>query len=237
MASLIVLNWKLYPSLSDVLVLAPQIKNMAALTRNAEIVICPPAAFLHPLFEEIRHQTESLKLGAQDISAFPEGAMTGDVGVGTVKPWAKYVIVGHSERRRHYQESDQLVSEKAKLALLNRITPIICVGEAQKAAAARSFVKDELEKSLVLLSPKERQEVVIAYEPSWAIGSTEAAPIEYAQEMLKVLKEVLPASVRVLYGGTVTEENSQQFLMAGFDGLLIGRASLKINSLKKILGF
>lgn len=231
----IVLNWKLYPNLADALVLAPRIKNLASEYEDINMVICPPVSFLSSVYDEIRPLPSNLFLGAQDVSDVPEGAMTGDVGIQTVLPWIKYAIVGHSERRQKYHETSHTVSEKAKLLLDNNVRPIICVGEEKKSASLEVFVVDQLNKSLAIIAPAERQKIIIAYEPVWAIGAKEAESPSSAHKILQKIKAELPQGVAVLYGGAADDTNAGGFKDAGYSGLLLGRASLKIQSLAGIL--
>ena len=233
----LILNWKTYVSIADCFILPPYLRRLAGevLDYHLQLILCPPAPFLSPIFEILKPLPANLALGAQDISHLEGGAATGEIVAKTVAPWAQYVIVGHSEHRRNHHETNYRISEKASLALKYKLTPIICVGEEKRSGIATTFVEEQLNQSVVLLDKEALKRVIVAYEPVWAIGVQESAPKEYAENMLKHLRKLLPKETKVMYGGSVFEESARDFIEAGFDGLFIGRASLKIKSLEAII--
>jgi triosephosphate isomerase len=233
----IVLNWKIYASIADCFILPPYIRQLAGevLSYNLKFILCPPAPFLSTVFEVLKPLPKNLALGAQDISHIEDGAATGEIAAKTVSPWASYTIVGHSEHRHNHHETNYRISEKASLALKYNLVPIICVGEEKRSGIATTFVEEQLAQSLVLLDKEALKKVIIAYEPVWAIGAQDPAPQDYAENMLKHLRKLLPAETKIMYGGSVFEDNAKDFIEVGFDGLFIGRASLKRKSLEGII--
>ncbi len=235
---LIVANWKAY--VEDL----PKAKKLFAVSKsNAKknintIVLAPPAPFLGALAVG---NTSAVAFAAQDVSATLGGAQTGEAtaqayaGIG-----ATYAIIGHSERRAA-GDTDALVAEKLARALAHGLVPILCVGERERDGEGRylSFVREELTVALESLTPKEREKVIVAYEPIWAIGKTAADAItsddltEMALYIRKVLAELVPGKrgerFLVLYGGSVEPENARNLAEnSGIDGFLIGHASVDV---------
>lgn len=233
---LIVANWKSYIETRDeakrLFALA---KRLAAKIRRVEIVLAPSAAHLGLLAPGNRSK---VKFGAQDISDTTVSAATGEISAATVRNiGADYTIVGHSERRAR-GETDAVVTEKVRRALVNGLTPILCVGERERDHDAQYLVllKQQIANVFSVLSPKERLEVVVAYEPVWAIGkhAGEApSPADIAEMVLyirKILGEYLPgksaAKAMVLYGGGVEAGDIRDIAGgSGVDGFLVGHAS------------
>ncbi|MHB1769578.1 MAG: triose-phosphate isomerase [Minisyncoccota bacterium] len=233
---LIVANWKAYvEELLKAKKLFALSKNLAKKT-GCVIVLAPPAPFLGAL---AARNTSAVAFAAQDVSATLGGAQTGEAtaqayaGVG-----ATYAIIGHSERRAA-GDTDALVAGKLTRALAHGLTPILCIGERARDGEGRylSFLREELTAALEPLTPKERAEVIVAYEPIWAIGKTAADAIagddlaEMALYIRKVLAELLPGKRSehslVLYGGSVEPENARVLAEnSGIDGFLIGHASV-----------
>ena len=231
---LIVANWKAYvETIEKAKRLHAVGKRLAAKGRH-EIVLAPSAPHLGYLAVGNRSNVE---FAAQDISRSEGGAATGEVTAGTVSNvGATYVILGHSERRAA-GESDAVVLEKVQHAIAHGLVPILCIGESERDSEARylSFLRAQLAAVLTSLSQKERMQLVIAYEPIWAIGkSSEDAisPTDLTEMVLyirKLLSEYLPgrgsAKIRILYGGSVEPGNVRSLAETGIDGFLIGRAS------------
>lgn len=243
---LIVGNWKMNPrtrAVASANFLA--VKKGVTAYKNVTVAIAAPFVYLPEL---AKLSSAGLSLAAQNLSAEKEGAFTGEVSGGMLAPLkVKYVIIGHSERRA-LGETNELINKKIKVALAAKITPILCVGERERDHDMwyLSVVKTQLEECLAGLPKNAVSKIVIAYEPVWALSSTEnrrdATP-EDCMEMRIYIKKVLSdmfgsaASVPVLYGGSVDEKNTGEFLGAGgADGLLVGKTSLTpksfINSIK-----
>lgn len=244
--ALIVGNWKMAPeSAREARALFLAAKKSARFAR-ADIVVCPPFPFLSLLVSDAK--TGKVLLGAQDISAEKNFAHTGDVSAKMLASLGvKYVIVGHSERRAK-GETDETVSAKVRVALENKIIPIVCVGEQKRDDHARYF--DELSRqikgSLGGLSRKDAEKIIIAYEPVWAIGEnasgadtpegTEEMALFVRKTLADIFGEKVAHTIPILYGGSVSEKNAGDFLArGGVQGLLVGRASQAAKSFSAII--
>ncbi|MEO5365348.1 MAG: triose-phosphate isomerase [Magnetococcus sp. WYHC-3] len=239
MKKLIAGNWKMNGSADDARALIADIINRLSLAedilKRCDVLVCPP--FLH--IPAVRHATygyPKISFGAQDCSRFENGAYTGDVSAAMLKDAScKYVILGHSERRQHLGETDEHVAQKAKLALSHDIVPIICVGETdaqRRAGQQESVVAAQLAGSIPKLG--QFDEIVIAYEPVWAIGTGNTATPADVKAMHAFIRMQLknhvkaPEKVRILYGGSMKPDNAAELLSTeNVDGGLIGGASLK----------
>jgi triosephosphate isomerase len=234
---LIVGNWKMNGSLAANAALLSGIKAglpVAAKGRAAVCVSTPYLAQCQALLAD-----SDIGWGAQDVSAQAEGAYTGEVSVGMLQDFAcRYVIVGHSERRSYHNESSELVARKVVRVLAAGLVPIVCVGETlaeREAGQTQAVVSGQLQAVLDALAPDEVGNLVLAYEPVWAIGTGRTATPEMAQEVHGMLRAqlgqknaVAADQVAILYGGSMKPDNAGQLLaMADIDGGLIGGASLK----------
>ena len=201
----------------------------------AEVVVCPPMPYLAEV--ALALQGDAMGWGAQDCSAFASGAHTGEVSAAMLAELGcRYVLAGHSERRAIHAETDALVAEKAKAALAHRVTPIVCVGETlaeREAGLTDLVVKRQLSAVIHTLGHCISQ-IVVAYEPVWAIGTGKTASPEQAQAVHALLRAQLRAAtehagqMKILYGGSVKPDNAETlFMQADIDGGLIGGASLK----------
>ena len=231
-------NWKMNGSLAANEALVHGIAQglQAALSGNhAQVAVCVPAAYL----SQVQHLTHSsgIDLGAQDVSAHEQGAYTGEISAAMLKDFAvRYAIVGHSERRQYHAESDEMVATKAQRALSAGITPIVCVGETlaeREAGQTEEVVKRQL-AAVIHANGHCISEIVVAYEPVWAIGTGKTATPEQAQAVHAVLRAQLQAAtahadrVQILYGGSMNAANAAQLLsQPDIDGGLIGGAALK----------
>ena len=236
MKKLIAGNWKMNGDLDTARALIADVVNglyeREDLHEKCEFLVCPPVIHL----ATVRHALvgyPNVRLGAQDCSAFDAGAHTGDVSAAMLKDsGCSYVIVGHSERRDYQKESNALVREKAEQLLANDIKPIICVGETleqRESGDALSVVGEQLAGSL----PDKEQwgEIVVAYEPVWAIGTGKVASIDDIKEMHAHIRGIVGEKVRILYGGSMKPDNAEDILaVPNVDGGLIGGASLKADS-------
>lgn len=233
-------NWKMHArraDLSEIGLLASALPPAAA---SVEVLICPPACYIEAA---VAAAGAGFAIGAQDCSAITaDAARTGEISAAMLADaGARYVIVGHSERRAQHGESDALVRKKAEAAMDAGLTPIVCVGEtAAERAAGRtaSVVGAQVEAS----TPERRGGLVIAYEPVWAIGGSATPTRSEIEEVHSLIRQTLrsrgvPADAfRVLYGGSVNPKNAAEVLSAeGVDGALVGRASLKADDFAPII--
>lgn len=212
---------------------------------DADVLICAP--YTHLLALNTVFTDSPVSVGAQDVSQHDAGAYTGEISAAMLKDaGADYVIIGHSERREYHGEDDVLVNAKVKMVLEHGLTPILCVGETESqrdAGDAQSVVLKQLEADLDGVNLKNANNLVIAYEPIWAIGTGKTATADDAQEMCATirtaLKGVYPAQangMRILYGGSMKPDNASELLSKGdINGGLIGGASLKIKDLIAII--
>jgi triosephosphate isomerase (TIM) len=230
---LVVGNWKMNGSRAANSELLAGLK--AAGPWVAEVAVCAPGVYLGDVALSL--QGEAIGWGAQDVSAFESGAYTGEVSAAMLAEFGcRYVLAGHSERRAYHAESDQLVADKAKAALAHRITPIVCVGETlaeREAGQTDAVVKRQLSAVIHTLGHCISQ-IVVAYEPVWAIGTGKTASPEQAQAVHALLRKQLEAAtehaaeMKILYGGSVKADNAVAlFGQRDIDGGLIGGASLK----------
>jgi len=230
---LVVGNWKMNGSHAANAELLAGLK--AAGPWVGEVAVCVPYPYLAEV--ALTLQDGAVGWGAQDCSAHESGAYTGEVAASMLAEFGcRYVIVGHSERRAHHGESDQLVAEKAKIALAHRLTPIVCVGETladREADRTAEVVKRQMSAVIHTIGHCVPQ-IVVAYEPVWAIGTGRTATPAQAQEVHALLRAQLQAAsahageMRILYGGSVKAENAAAlFAQSDIDGGLIGGASLK----------
>jgi triosephosphate isomerase (TIM) len=205
---------------------------------GADIVLFPPFISIYAAHRAIGAGSP-IQLGAQNVSDQPGGAFTGEVSAAMIAELCSWVIVGHSERRQYYLETDQLVHNKAQIALNAGLTPIVCVGEHledREANLTERVITTQVRGSLGNLPPDQFGRVVVAYEPVWAIGTGRAASRQDADDVIAIIRALVaemygrPASddLRVLYGGSVTATNIAEFAASPqIDGALVGGASLK----------
>ena len=236
-------NWKMNGSLAANEALVKSV--LAGLPASAcHVALCVPAIYLAQVGASLA--TSRVDLGAQDVSGHAEGAFTGDVSARMLRELGtRYVIVGHSERRQYHGETDAVVAEKAKQALAAGITPIVCVGETlaqRESGSAEEVVKRQL-AAVIHTNGHCISEIVVAYEPVWAIGTGKTASPEQAQQMHAVLRAQLkaataqPARIKILYGGSMNAANAAQLLgQPDIDGGLVGGASLKAPDFLAIIG-
>jgi triosephosphate isomerase len=230
---LIVGNWKMNGSRQANSALLAALRDAAGLP--SDLAVCPPALFLGDVAAAL--EGGEVAYGAQDCSAHEPGAYTGEIAAVMLKELGcRYVIVGHSERRTLHAETDQLVADKAKVALAHGLTPIVCVGETlseRESGQTAAVVKRQLSVVIHALGPCVSN-IVVAYEPVWAIGTGRTAAPEQAQEVHALLRAQLAAatssapSMRLLYGGSMKPDNAASLLaQPDIDGGLIGGAALK----------
>jgi triosephosphate isomerase (TIM) len=238
-------NWKMHGSRAENARLIEELLAGAPTQPKATCVVCPPFVYLQEAARLLRDS--ALSLGAQDVCADAQGAFTGEVSAAMLKDvGCEYVIVGHSERRLLYRESDQLIARKFGAALAKGLIPILCVGEQladREAGRMREVVSRQLDVVLELSGAGALEHAVVAYEPVWAIGTGRNASPEQAEEAHAFIRARvgardarIAAATRILYGGSVKAGNAAElFAMPDVDGGLIGGASLKADEFLTIL--
>jgi len=232
---LVIANWKMNTNLSDAIVLATAVRDGVENISGLEVVICPPTIWLTEVSQIIRKEIGHLGLGAQNIHYLSDGSYTGETSAEMVRDVAKYVIVGHSERRKNFGETDGIVSRKTAAALDAGLIPIVCVGENEKSDKSVSAVVSELKDSLSGINKSELNQIVVVYEPIWAVGTDQPAEPDYIARIITQLREVLSNQTPVLYGGDVNANNIFSFVQRPeIDGVLIGRDGLNAPNFVKI---
>ena len=240
-------NWKMNETLQEGVALAKEINDsLKAEKPNCDVVICTPFIHLASVAEVL--DAEGIALGAENCADKAKGAYTGEVSAAMVKSTgAQYVILGHSERRQYYGETAEILKEKVQLALANGLKVIFCCGETleeREAEKQNEVVKAELEGSVFHLSAEEWKNIVLAYEPIWAIGTGKTATSDQAQEMLAYIRSIVAEKygkeaaedTTILYGGSCNASNAAElFSKSDIDGGLIGGASLKAADFKAII--
>lgn len=244
MKKLVVGNWKMHGSRASnaELIKGLLAADLAATAPKADVAVCPPFVFLADVAELLKGS--AIGFGSQDLSVQAQGAYTGEVSGPMVREFgAKYAIVGHSERRSYHAESDQLVADKAKAALAHGLIPIVCVGEtlAEREAGQTEAVVGRQMKVVIDTLGAQLAQIVVAYEPVWAIGTGKVATPQQAQDVHAALRAQIKAAqpdavtVPLLYGGSVKPDNAAElFAQADIDGGLIGGASLKASDFAAI---
>ena len=240
-------NWKLNKRVAEIPAFAQELQANLPAERCCDVVICAPYSLIGAL--EAAGQCCALGVGAQDVSEHQHGAYTGEVSAEQLSDLgAQYCIVGHSERRSYHGETDLQVNAKTKILLENHIIPIICVGEKKEereAGYTNALVTYQTQIALSGLTADEVKNVVIAYEPVWAIGTGLTATDEQANETIGVIREAVRAAygdaaddVRIQYGGSMNPKNCKGLMaQPEIDGGLIGGASLKAEDFSKVVHF
>ncbi|MEI6082925.1 MAG: triose-phosphate isomerase [Verrucomicrobiota bacterium] len=230
-------NWKMYKTSAEGVALVNALKAEVAGITKAEIVVCPTAISLPAINAAIAGS--NIQLGSQNVHWEKEGAFTGEIAPAMLKEHGvRYAIVGHSERRQFFGETDAGVNKRAKAALANGLHPIVCVGEMladREAGQTEAVVAGQVRGSLAGFSKDDILATVIAYEPVWAIGTGKTASPAQAQEVHALIRQLLKElfgdaaeKVRIQYGGSVKPDNAKELLsQPDIDGALVGGAALK----------
>ncbi len=240
-------NWKMNKTLQEGVALAQELNNVLAAEKpNCQVVICTP--FIHLASVAAILNQDIIGLGAENCADKASGAYTGEVSAEMVKSTgAQYVILGHSERRAYYHETPAILKEKVNLALANELKVIFCIGEVleeREQNKQNEVVKAQLEGSLFDLSKEEFANVILAYEPVWAIGTGKTATAEQAEEMHAFIRQTIAdkfgaevaEETSILYGGSCKPSNAKElFAKPDVDGGLIGGAALKAADFKGII--
>jgi triosephosphate isomerase len=239
-------NWKMHKTITEAIQLANEIKRELYQITDAEVVLCPSFTALSEVSEVINES--NIKLGAQNVFYENEGAYTGEISPVMLKDLGCiYVIVGHSERRRYFKETDDMINKKIKLSLFNKLLPIFCIGETldeRKDNKTFDVISTQILNGLKDISSSDIKDIIIAYEPVWAIGTGVNATPQQAEEVhifiRKKLKELynedIAEMLTILYGGSVKPETIEELMKEeDIDGVLVGGASLKADSFLQIV--
>lgn len=231
-------NWKMNKTFSEGIDLINQLIKESNSVKNTQLIIAPPYILTNEAAKALKNT--NIGLAGQNCSNFTNGAYTGEISASMLKSTgANYVILGHSERRAYYHETDQIINEKIKISLENNLSPIICCGEVLKEREENKhfeIVAKQIKGMLKEISPEDFKNIIIAYEPVWAIGTGKTATSDQAQEMHQFIRETiknmydsdLANNLSILYGGSCKPSNAKElFANIDVDGGLIGGASLK----------
>ena len=240
-------NWKMHKTIAEAIEFVNDIKDKVNNT-DVEAVICAPFTLLKDLKEATKGT--NIKIGAQNMHYAEQGAFTGEISAPMLKELnIDYVVLGHSERRQYFNETNETVNKKVIKALEEGIDPILCVGETleeREASETKNVCKEQTEKALVGVSAEDMKKVVIAYEPVWAIGTGKTATAEDANDVIAYIREVVKGlygeeiseEVRIQYGGSVKPSNVAEIMnQSDIDGALVGGASLLASDYTELVNF
>ena len=240
-------NWKMNMLPNEAISMITELTSLVKETEN-EVVLCVP--YIDLFYSILTAQGTNIKIGAQNMHYEEKGAYTGEVSGKMLKSiGVEYVIIGHSERRQYFNETDETVNKKIKAAFENSLKPIVCVGETleeREAGKAFEIIENQTKKALEGLTEEQVANTIIAYEPIWAIGTGKTATSNDANEACKKIREKIAKiygqntaeRVIIQYGGSMKPENAKELLeMSDIDGGLIGGASLKADSFAKIVKY
>ena len=239
-------NWKMNKTVSEALDLVRELRRLVLDVDGAEMVVCPPFVSLTSVADALK--ATHIKVGAQNMHWEEKGAFTGEVSPVMLKGICDYVVIGHSERRQLFGETDETVNRKVKSALAHGLIPIMAVGESlqqYEAGQTAEVVSSQVRQGLAGITAEQARGIVIAYEPVWAIGTGRAATGAGANSVValsvrgplsEMYGEPVAQAIRVQYGGSVTPANIAEFMtMPELDGALVGGASLKANDFAEIV--
>ncbi len=239
-------NWKMNTTVDEAVDLVDAMADdLEDVEGDVEIVLCPPVISLPTLAEEF--EDSSFGFGAQNMHYEDQGAFTGEISPVMLEDYCDYVILGHSERRQYFGETDELINKKVKAALKHDLIPIVCVGETlaqYEAGQTETVVTTQVKGVLAGLTDEQMEDVVVAYEPVWAIGTGRAATAPGANGVIGLIRRTVAAllgpgvaeGLRILYGGSVTAKNIAELMaQPEIDGALVGGASLKAEDFVKIV--
>jgi triosephosphate isomerase len=245
-------NWKMYKGPGQAITFFNDLAKAIADVEGREVLICPPFVDLYPVGRMLRKDAEKagIRLGAQNLYPAEQGAYTGEISPAMLRECnCDYVIVGHSERRHYFHEDNAFINQKVKAARQFDLIPILCVGETEEqrdADQAEAVVTTQVQEGLKGVEISAAGELVVAYEPVWAIGTGRTATPEDAQAMHAHIRAILTerygaelaGGIRILYGGSVKPHNVDQLMaQPDIDGALVGGASLEVESFARIVKF
>lgn len=245
MGKLIVGNWKMHFTVGEASLFLHKLQETVPTYRDVEAVLCPNMLTLQSLSLQIDRR--KFKLGSQNCYYQDQGDFTGEVSASMLRSLVNYVIVGHSNRRHIFGETDKLIGLKVQAVVRNNLRPILCVGETKHERTegeTAQVLHDQVIAGLANVTSDEIERIVIAYEPVWAIGTGDFAKVDDAAQAIRLIRKHVDAlfgrkaaaKVQVLYGGSVDADNAGAYLSAeGIDGLLIGGASLKAHAFSSII--
>lgn len=241
-------NWKMNNNAAESVELVSKLREMISGVKEVEVVVAPPYTALGSVAEVIKDS--NISLSAQNMFWEEKGAFTGEISPSMLKDiGCQYTIIGHSERRQYFGETNETVNKRLKAALKASLIPIVCIGETleeREAVKTLAVIEQQLKEGLNNLSSDEMEQVVIAYEPVWAIGTGKTATPQQAQEVHHFIREVIAQifgggvaeEIRILYGGSVKPDNIDQLMaQKDIDGALVGGASLQADSFARMVKF
>jgi triosephosphate isomerase (TIM) len=245
-AAVVAGNWKMYTNAAEAEALVRGLAPLVSGVKNVEVAVCPPFPYLIPVAKAL--QGTQVRVGGQNMHWEDEGAFTGEVSPRMLTDaGCRFVILGHSERRQFFGETDEKINKKIKKALSSGLTPIVCVGEMlaeREAGTTEKIIRGQLEGCFQSLTPGDMVKLVIAYEPVWAIGTGKTASPEQAQDVHRFIRAWLSGafgkdtaeSIRIQYGGSVKPDNAKALMsQPDIDGALVGGASLKADGFAAIV--
>ena len=241
-------NWKMNNSCAESVELVSQLKDKISARKEIDIVVAPPFTALGAVAAVLKGSP--IGLSAQNVFWEESGAFTGEISTAMLKDvGCRYVIIGHSERRQYFSETDETVNKRLKAALKASLIPIVCIGETlaeREAEKTLPVIEQQLKGGLKGLSLEEMETVIIAYEPVWAIGTGKTATPDQAQEVHRFIRDIIARifskeiadDTRILYGGSVKPDNVDQLMVQlDIDGALVGGASLKADAFARIVNY
>jgi len=240
-------NWKMNKTVSEAVAMAKALKPLVGDVKDVEILICPVFTSLYAVNQEIKNS--NIKLGAQNLFWEAKGAFTGEISPNMIKDaGCSYVIIGHSERRQYFGETDETVNKRTKAAFASALIPIVCVGETlqeRENNVTFKVVEKQIRDGLAGLTNEQASTLVIAYEPVWAIGTGKTATPQQAQEVHAFIRKLYAEiykdaadKVRILYGGSVNPKNVSDLMkQPDIDGGLVGGASLEADSFCQLVKY
>ncbi|MDR2252044.1 MAG: triose-phosphate isomerase [Endomicrobium sp.] len=240
-------NWKMNKTVAEAVSVVKALKSSIADVTDIDVLICPTFTALYAVNNEVKGS--NINIGAQNLSWETKGAFTGEISPTMVKDaGCSYVLIGHSERRQYFNETDETVNKKTKAALVAGLIPVICIGETLKEREQNitfKVIEKQIKEGVVGLTPQQAATIVIAYEPVWAIGTGKTATPDQAQEVHAFTRKIYnqmygdaSQKVRILYGGSVNPTNVSDLMkQPDIDGGLVGGASLEAESFTKLVKY
>jgi triosephosphate isomerase (TIM) len=241
MKKLVIANWKMHFNREEATVLVKRLAKQIKSHAKTDIVLCPPVVDIYPLQKLV--QESKFKLGVQNVHYLDMGPVTGEVSAAMLRGLVEYVIVGHSERRQQFSETNEVVARKVAAVVRNEMTPVLCVGETlteRSNGETARVIHDQLAAGLTMLATHEVEKVVVTYEPVWAISGGDGHGQTCSPEQVKTATQVIhktlkdlygdatAKAVKILYGGSVNSDNASGYLkLKAISGFLVGGASLQ----------
>jgi len=246
--ALIAGNWKMFKTEDQAVLFAEELARKVNDVQDRDILVCPPALYIYPVVHAV--VDSPVRVGAQNVFWEDQGAFTGELSAPMIKSTgARFAIIGHSERRQYFSETDETVNKRLLACLRAGVTPIVCVGETlaeREDGRTLSVISTQMKGGLKGVSESQAENLVIAYEPVWAIGTGKTATPEIAQEVHSFIRSQLTelfaqeaaGKIRILYGGSVKPDNIDSLMAKeDIDGALVGGASLEVASFERIIRY